>query len=101
MSDNNNYNNYDLNHHSMAKKYADAYIEAFLQHKSKGEMSSDIKSNLIGYYRLHGQDRMIGNVIRNIALDPRVERAEFEGEGLDYVHVRVKDQYRKDPPEYY
>jgi hypothetical protein len=44
---------------------------------------------------------MIGNVIRNIALDPRIERQEFEGEGLDYVHVRVKDQYRKDPPEYY
>jgi hypothetical protein len=103
MSNNNsNYNNYDLQHHHMAKKYANAYIENFLQYKSRGEMSTDIRSNLIGYYNLHDQDRMIKNVIRNIALDPRVERIEYEGEGLDYVHVKVKDQYRsKDIPNYY
>jgi hypothetical protein len=44
---------------------------------------------------------MIKNVIRNIALSPKVERS-YEGDTLADVHVKIKEQYRnKDIPEYY
>jgi hypothetical protein len=45
---------------------------------------------------------MLDNIVRNVALDPRVQREEFVGEGLTYVHVKVKPEYQsKDTPDYF
>jgi|SRR5215211_6056309 len=91
----------NLNHHSWAKKYADSYIEEKLKHLSSGQNSSEIRSTLMGFYNIHNDERLIQNVIRNIALSPKVERS-YEGDSLADVHVKVKEQYRdKNTPEYY
>jgi hypothetical protein len=103
MSENNSSNySYDANHHNMARKYAQNMIDSVLKYKSNGSMSTELKQIAKDKYNLQGQDRMLDNIIRNIALDSRVEREEFADEGLTYVHVRVKDEYQnKDIPDYY
>lgn len=90
----------------MARKYAQDYISKVLVHKSQGEMSSEIKQEARNRYNLHGQERTLDNIVRNVSLDPRVETQRFVNdsgnEEFGYVHVRVKDQYQnKDIPNYY
>jgi hypothetical protein len=92
----------DLQHHNMARKYAQNYIDNVLKYKSNGEMSTALKQEAKNRYNLHGNDRMLDNIVRNVALDPRVQREEFVGEGLTYVHVKVKPEYQsKDTPDYF
>ena len=100
MSENNNFS------HSMARKYAQDFISNVLVHKTRGEMSPELKQEVRNRYNLHGQDRMLDNIVRNVTLDPRVETQrydnEFGKEEFGYVHVKVKEQYQnKDIPNYY
>jgi hypothetical protein len=92
--------------HSMSRRYAQDYISKILVHKSRGEISTEIRQEARNMYNLHGQDRMLDNIVRNVSLDPRVETQrfdnEFGNEEFGYVHVRVKDQYQnKDTPNYF
>jgi hypothetical protein len=108
MSNNKNDKSTIINNfsHSMARKYAQDYISNILAYKSRGEMSQILKQEVRNRYNLHGQDRMLDNIVMNVSLDPRVEMQRFLNESgkeeFGYVHVRVKDQYQnKDIPDYY
>jgi hypothetical protein len=97
----------DMNHHNLARKYAQNYIDTVLKHTSQGQMSSEIKHEARNRYNLHGQERLLDNIVRNVAYDFRTEREGFidpntGNEVMNYYHVKVKEQYRdKDTPNYY
>ncbi len=107
MSNNNDKSITNNFSHSLARKYAQDYISNMLVHKSQGEMSSIIKHEASNRYNLHGQERMLDNIVRNVTYDPRIETQRYDNpqsgkEEFGYVHVRVKDQYQnKDIPNYY
>jgi hypothetical protein len=97
INNNNTLTASDANHHTMARKYTQNYIESILKYKSRGKMSPSLKNEIRYRYNLDSEPRMLDNIVRNISLDPRVETQRFDdafgNEELEYVHVRVKDQY--------
>ena len=94
---------------SMSRKYSQHYVENVLRYKSDGEVSPTIKTNARNMYNLHGEEneRMLENIVRQVAFDGRVDRQEFidPDSGFtagNYYHVKVKPEYQdKDTPNYY
>lgn len=91
---------------SMSRKYAQDYISKVLVHKTQGEFTPIIKQEVRNMYNLHGQDRLLEDVVRNLTFDPRIitERFvnDFGKEEYGYVHVKVKPEYQnKDDVNYY
>ena len=75
----------------------------------KAIMLKEIRDIARQRYNLDGieNERMLHNIVRNIAYDPRFERQDFIDPdtgrflGSDYCHVKMKEQYRyKDFSEY-
>jgi hypothetical protein len=97
----------DLNHHNLARKYAQNYIDNVLKYKSQGEMSTEIKQEAKNRYNLHDNERMVENIVRNVAMDSRTESQSFIDpntghEVINYYHVKVKPEYQdKTTPNYY
>lgn len=96
----------DMHHHNLARQYAKNYIDNVLKFKPQGEITSDTKHEARNRYYLHENERMLDNIVRNVALDPRVEKVPFIDpntghEVTNYYYVKLKDQYlAKDIPEY-